>query len=176
MIARADLPRVRLGRSKLELSISVVIITFVAIVGLNRFAYVEEFSEMTVVEATVRNVRSGLRYAMAEKVIQGEEIRIAEFLGTNPVEWLTVPPAGYVGELPQAPGALGRGTWAFDRASRELVYRPRLALHLTVEAAEPVLRWRIEPTGGRDLAGRMGGVRVVSVVPYRWFEEMPPTK
>ena len=155
--------------SQFEFLLVVVVISLLSLVALDRLQEIQELSEMTVVEATLRNISSGLRYTMAEYLIHGEERRMAELVGSNPVRWLEHPPAGYLGEYAAAPERLARGAWFFDTTRRELCYRPILDEHLVIAAGGPLLCWRIVSSGDPRVTDRVGAVRVVAVPAYRWF-------
>lgn len=177
---RARLTR-QCGLSKLEFQVVIAVMAVLALVVLERLQEIQEASEKTLVETTLRNISSGLRYAMAEDIIHGEEGRIAERAGSNPVRWLEHPPAGYVGEHPGLPAPLPHGGWFFDTTRRELCYLPLLDRHLVIAGGEHLLRWRIESSGeARDSSDsrdspdphapvRVAAVRVAAVPAYRWF-------
>ncbi|HUY03858.1 MAG TPA: hypothetical protein VMV33_11275 [Rhodocyclaceae bacterium] len=157
------------GYSKLEFLVAVAVIAILALTALVRLQEIEEISEKTVIDTTLRNIDSGLRQAMAEDIIHGQEGRIALLIGANPVRYLAQPPAGYLGEYQQAPVPVPSGAWFFDSTRRELCYRPKLDRHLVIDGESPLLRWRIEPVGGRLAGGGAGSVRLTAAVGYRWF-------
>ena len=157
------------GFSQLEFLVVVTVIGILALTALIRLLEVEEASEKTVVESTLRNIDSGLRQAMAGDIIHGQEGRIALLIGANPVRYLQAPPAGYLGEFFAAPVSPPAGAWFFDGTRRELCYRPKLGWHLAIAGGEPLLCWRIEPVGGRLAGGGVGSVRLVATAGYRWF-------
>lgn len=157
------------GFSKLELLVVVAVIGILALTALARLLEIEEASEKTVVESTLRNIDSGLRQAMAGDIIHGQEGRIADLIGANPVRYLAQPPAGYLGEYPGGPELVAAGAWFFDGTRRELCYRPKLGWHLAIAGGASLLCWRIEPVGGRLAGGGVGSVRLVATRPYRWF-------
>ncbi|MDO9067127.1 MAG: hypothetical protein Q7W05_01565 [Deltaproteobacteria bacterium] len=145
------------GLSKFEFLVIIAVIGFISWLGLERLTYLQVLGEKTAVEATILNIQTGLRYAMAERVIRGEEQRIAEMGGSNPVQWLEKPPQDYVGECA---GEHAAGSWCFDLRSRELRYRPRLDLGLQPPRPKPgVLSWRIERAAGA------ASVRIVLLSP-----------
>ncbi len=158
------------GISKFEFLVVLTVIGIVSWVGLAQLRQVQEMGEKTVVEATVRNIQSGLQHEMGHHLAQGTEASIADIVGSNPVRWLERPPAGYLGEFDSAPPAMVPGQWFYDRARRELVYWPRLSRNLKVEAADGRLRWRVEPSGGPRQTVQVTRVRVSAAVAYRWYE------
>jgi len=157
------------GLSKLEFLLVLAVIAVLLLVALEQMKEVQELSEEMVVEATLRNISSGLRYAMAEDIIHGTEGRIAERVGGNPVRWLDQPPAGYLGEFPATPEPLPAGAWVFDSTRRELCYRPKLFKHLVIAGDGQLLRWRIESVAASPASARVSAVRVAAVQVYSWF-------
>jgi general secretion pathway protein G len=145
------------GLGKFEFLVVVAVIGFISWLGLERLTYLQVLGEKTAVETTILNIQTGLRYATAGHIIRGEEMRIVEMVGSNPVRWLEKPPQDYVGECA---GEHATGRWCFDVSSRELRYRPRLDLGLQPPRAKPgVLSWRIERATGA------ASVRIVLLSP-----------
>ena len=155
------------GFSLLELCVAIAVIASVAGALLNALLFYQELGEKTAVELTLLNMRSGVRFQIADKMLHGRYAELEEVLASNPVNWLEKPPAGYAGELgsdrsPQP------GEWFFDVASRELGYLPRLNAHLSLASAgDRALRWRIR--GSRSKSGEIEALSLVSVTRYTWF-------
>ncbi|HTN65137.1 MAG TPA: type II secretion system protein, partial [Burkholderiaceae bacterium] len=89
------------GASRLELLIAVIVIGIVAGLLLERLTRYQEYAEKTVMEATIANLRSGLRVRVAELMVGGQMGRMGDLLRENPITWLAAPPANYAGALPQ---------------------------------------------------------------------------
>ena len=159
----------RRGFSLLELCVAIALITFLAGVLLTAMLYYQELAEKTAGELTLLNMRSGVRYQIADKMIHGREAELEQMLSSNPVNWLEQPPPGYVGEVAgEASASLGPGDWFFDTERRELGYVPNLSLHLSFASpAEHSLRWRIR--GARSKRGDVQDLSLVSVNAYNWF-------
>lgn len=157
------------SRSILEFSVIFAVIGSVSWFGLDRLRELQELGEKTAVEMTIRNVQTGLRYAMAGHLARGEDVRISEMAGSNPVQWLEMPPVGYQGECP-VPMQLPAGGWCFDAKQRELVYRPAVERNLKIDGGGQTLRWSIKPLDGSRETGQVERVGVRSVILYRWFE------
>ncbi len=161
------------GLNKFEFLVVVAVIALIVFVALDRLRDVQEMGEKTAVEMTVRNIQSGLRWEMSERIMAGHEASIAELAGGNPVRWLEKPPSGYLGEFPAAPANFPPGHWYFDTLRGELRYRPILERNLECKQCDRVvdemaLSWRIT-RAGNTMLGRGDSVRVVTVTPYRWF-------
>jgi len=157
------------GFSLLELCVAIAVIASVAGVLLNSLLFYQELAEKTVVDLTLLNMRSGVRFQIADKMIHGRYAELEAVLASNPVNWLGKPPAGYAGELGAGTARSPQpGEWFFDVASRELGYVPRLNAHLSLASAEDrALRWRIR--GSRSKSGEIEDLSLVSVTRYTWF-------
>lgn len=143
------------GIGKFEFLVLVAVIGALAAVLLDRLAAMEREAERVEVDLTVRNIRVGLRLAVGERLMRGQEDRMGELLAANPVGFLGRLPRGYA----EDPGAAARpGAWRFDPATRMLAYRPRQpeAFGNLTE-----LRWRLDAQGARG--GRIVGIRLESL-------------
>lgn len=161
------------GLNQFEFSIILVVIGLIWLVALNRMHELQEMSEKTAVEMTISNIRSGLRWEMADRIMTHREASIAELEGGNPILWVEKKPETYLGELFAVPEKFPPGSWYFDIVSKELRYRPILERNLVCPQCERadggvILDWRIEKTGN-PMFGRGDTVRVVTLSAYRWF-------
>ena len=87
------------GASRLELVVSIVLVGIFATVFLERTLYYQEYAEMTAMEMTVANMRTGLRYKVAELIMNNRMSEIATLADENPMTWLsslTSAPSGNV--------------------------------------------------------------------------------
>ncbi|MBS1129654.1 MAG: hypothetical protein H6R16_656 [Proteobacteria bacterium] len=75
--------------------------------------------EEAIVQSEVAAIRIGLVEAVAHREGFGGELPKSK----NPLDWVSVRPANYVGELDVAPE--NRSVWYFDRPAGELVFRFR---------------------------------------------------
>ena len=158
------------GLTWLEFSVVAVVLSVFAGSLLTALLYYEELGEAAVVQLTVQNVRSGLRYQIAERLVQGRAWDMGELLRANPLSWVASSPDGYVGSVRNADiGSLPKGSWFYDIDRAELGYIPRLTSHLSMERGEPMLlRWQIKALRS-DVPREVEGLMLVSVSPYRWF-------
>jgi hypothetical protein len=157
------------GINRLEFAVSVAVIGIAATVLLGSALYYEELGEKTEVELTIRNIRAGLRYQVADRMIHGRMSELAALSGSNPVRWIEHPPRNYVGERRAAnlEGA-DKGEWCFDPGWKELRYRPRLRNYLSPEL--PVLHWRVVVVLGTGGNRSIESLALVNLEPYRWFQ------
>jgi len=157
------------GATRLEVIVAVIILSLLAGWLLHTMRFYQELTEKTVVENSILNLRSGLRFRVADLIIRGEAEKQATLARTNPVLLAERPPAGYFGEV-RGPGNLPPGSWYYEQDRAELVYIPKLHSHLLVtdsrQPESPVLRWQIRPGGG---GGAGVAVDIELLTPYDWF-------
>ncbi len=161
------------GLSKFEFAVVLAIFGILATLLLDRLVALEHDTERLEVALTLRHIDIGLKLAIGERMMRGEEARIPELLDRNPLDFLGQQQVG--AGPPQAdtppvggsePGLRARGAnkvgaggtadrWAYDPASRILGYRPRQP-----EAFEgnTRLEWRF--IGHIDELGRNVGLRL----------------
>jgi len=156
--------------SLLETCAAIALLGTFAAALLATLLYYQELGEKTTVEMTLLNVRSGIRFEIADKMIHGRTAELDRVLDSNPVNWLESAPPGYVGELKDEEiGRVNPGEWFYDTTRRQLGYVPKQALHLNLESSgDHALRWRIR--GVRSARGDVEDLSLVSVTPYTWFQ------
>lgn len=144
-----------------------------ALVLLRALNEVKVQAERQTVELTVRNIRTGMQFAMSEALMRQRESEIAAWAGSDPTRWLELPPAGYRGECsPDEQRSLPEGAWCFEGGSRQLVYRPRDAKHLRgLDDGQPCaqLVWRVVRVTDSAVNGGFVGVRLEPASSCRWF-------
>lgn len=137
---------------------------------LTALLYYEELAEATVVQLTIENIRSGLRYQIADRLVAGRTPEIGPLLGANPVSWLERSPDGYVGIVRTGSvRSLPAGSWFYDIDRGEIGYVPTLSFHLVAEpGGRAILRWRMQALRS-PTPGEVEGLTLAVVTPYRWF-------
>lgn len=112
------------GFTLFELFVAAIVLGVLALFLLDRVLTYQEMAEKTAVEMTIMNMRTGLRYQVAEFMVHNQDNEIAGLVGENPVKWLDPPPPNYIGEL-KSPrwDEIPPGNWYFDPGTRELCYR-----------------------------------------------------
>lgn len=158
------------GFTWLEFSVVASVLAVLAGSLLTALLYYEELAEATAVQLTVENIRSGLRYQIADRLVAGRTPEIGRLLGANPVSWLERPPDGYVGIVRTGSvRSLPAGSWFYDIDRGEIGYVPKLSFHLVAEPGAPaILRWRMQALRS-PTPGEVEGLALVAVTPYRWF-------
>ncbi len=169
MRAMTILPNRARGASRLELIVVTLILVALSTWLLHTMRFYQELTEKTVVESTVINLRSGLRFKIADLILKGTPEKQAGLALSNPVLYAESPPRGYLGEM-RAPGELPAGSWYYEQDRAELVYIPVLKANLALaDGSQPErlrLRWQIKAAE----AGRAGDTVDIEVLtPYQWF-------
>lgn len=109
-------------------------------------------TERLEVDLVVRNIGVGLKLAIGERIMRGEEARIAELLEENPLNFLGETKVG-AGET----ASLGAKRWRYVEATRELIYQTRQPAAFDGRAE---LRWHL--AAHRDALGRTVGLGLES--------------
>jgi hypothetical protein len=133
------------GRSILELVIVLSVAGVLALVLIDRLAVFQEYGEKAAMELAVRNMRSGLRYRVADLMNRDRMRDADQILQDNPISWLEGPPANYLGELRDPPpDRIVPGSWYFDATQHELVYLPRHRRFMKpARPGDYAIRWRV---------------------------------
>jgi general secretion pathway protein G len=155
--------------------VAITIVTVFAGVLLQRLLYLQEYAEMTAMDLTVANLRTGLRFKTGELLIGGKVSDIATLADGNPVGWLQHRPENYLGEFDRKPDADLRGKWYFDKTRRDLVYTINDKRHfLPVSDQDYAFRWHVvrqpvEKQNNGDGKGKVQWVALVQVAGGQWF-------
>src|SRR5579859_3235109 len=168
-------PALQRGVSWVELIVSIVLLTIFLLVFLERALYYQEYGEMTAMEMTVANMRTGLRYKVADLIMNNRLSEIATLADENPINWLASPPENYLGEYDAAPPTDVAGNWYFDRTQRELVYTVNNRRHFVPgSGGDYTLRYRAMPVQAQQAATANGSrsqkwISLVQVQGYVWL-------
>jgi len=156
------------GLTKFEFSVALAVMGVMAAIALQRYIELQELAEKAQVEATLRNIQSGLAQEMARRIIAGQDGQVDDMVGSNPVRWLARPPEGYLGES-AAEAELPAGAWMFDQERKELRYQPNFSRNLYVEGGTKSLRWQVRRPKMNEPRPFLSPVGVMAVVPYQWY-------
>jgi general secretion pathway protein G len=161
------------GFTLIELLVVVSIVAILFGVGLERLLRYQEMGERAAVEQNVAAMNTALNMKFAAYVVRGRPAAIENEVGKNPINLLTRPPEGYLGEL-YSPDikSLPRSSWYFDRASHDLVYLPNRRRYLSAGDGPPdTLRFRVgltevpnEPDEPRQLPQPF----IAANPPFKW--------
>lgn len=100
-----------------EFAVAVILIGILALMLMRSLGEVRLAME----EATVQSVAAAMRIELVEAVVHRETTGGALPASVNPVDWVSVRPAAYLGERDTLPKETS--VWYFDRTAGELVYR-----------------------------------------------------
>lgn len=131
-----------------------------------------ERSEKLTVDMTVSAIRTGMKAAMTEAILRGQEMELSRWPGSNPLRFL----GEGATEASAACAAAERktGVWCFDAVSGELSYRPRHAIHLRLigeHTGTDTLRWRISGETIQEQHPPYFGLNLQLLTPYGWFDD-----
>lgn len=167
------------GASLLEVMLVVALVLVFILLASERILQLRQTAEQVGVEHTIGTLRSALGSQMAATVVQQGMAGLLALDGSNPMELLEQLPVNYLGARDQAPEPHPPGSWYFDRAQQELIYRARYPARLYISDApqsEQIrLRLRVYYAAATDTEeGPVQSVqRVViePVHPYVWLGE-----
>lgn len=152
------------GITLFEMLVMSVVLGVLALFLLDRVQTYQEMAEKSAVDMTIMNMRTGLRYQMADYLVQNQDQKIVGLVGQNPVKWLVTPPPNYLGEIQGQPEKeMARGKWHFDTKMRELCYSVDKGRNfVSAHGDKQILCVRIAL-----LSKSVVGLTLVE--PYRWF-------
>lgn len=141
------------GFSLLELAVAFGIVGIFSGVLLYKMLDMEAFAERTIVDLTIANLRTGLRYRTGDLLIRDRVSEISTLADENPVNWLQANPPNYAGEFEGEPGVDLRGKWYFDKSRHELVYTVNNRRHfLPGSGQDYTVRWHAVRMQARENA------------------------
>jgi len=164
------------GASFLEFAVCMALVGIFVGVLLERALYYQEYAEKTAMEWTAGNIRTGLRYKVADLILANRASEIQTLADENPMNWLAERPPNYLGELDSAPADEPKGQWYFDRHKRELVYTVNNRRHFSPSSYRDFgVRYRamrVSVGAVTDRSPNFAGtwVSLVLVAEYGWFQ------
>jgi len=160
------------GFSAFELAVSIIVISVLAAVLLNRLGYYQEMAEKAKMESELRTIKTGLQIRLAELIVTNRQGEAAKLESEDPIRWLDEKPSNYGGSYRTPPDT---GTWYFDANERQLVYvvNSGSRLNLDSDASPKQIRFHARLLKDRlwlygVLVESVTGVALVPVNPYRW--------
>jgi general secretion pathway protein G len=164
------------GASFVEFAVSIALIGIFVGVLLERTSYYQEYAEKTAMESTAENIRTGLRYKVADLMLANRAPEIPSLADENPMNWLGERPPNYLGELDSAPADEMKGQWYFDKRNQELVYTVNNRRHFSPSTYRDFsVRYRamrVSAGAVTDSSPKIGEtwVSLVLVAEYGWFQ------
>lgn len=165
------------GLARFELVITISLISVLTGIFAQRFLYLQEYAEKTVMEATVVNIRSGLRYKLAELIVEERSSEIPALMNENPIQWLERPPENYVGEFEHPERAvIPSGSWYFNKRHKQLVYRLNRDSYFDGPGEVSEICFRVGGVAqslqtGEAAAQGLSALKFEGVTPASWFGE-----
>lgn len=145
------------GYSLHELAVALGIVGVFCGVLLYKMLDMQEYAERAVMDMTVANLKTGLRYRTGELLMRDRVSEISTLADENPVNWLQANPPNYAGEFAGDPGIDLRGKWYFDKTRHELVYTVNNRRHfLPGSGQDYTLRWHAVRMRARENANPGG--------------------
>jgi len=164
------------GAGFVEFAVSTALIGIFVGVLLERALYYQEYAEKAAMESTAENIRTGLRYKVADLMLANRMSEIPALADENPMLWLGKRPPNYLGELESAPADEAKGHWHFDKRNRELVYTVNNRRHFSPSLYRDFsVRYRVMRVSAgavTDSSPNLSGtwVSLVLVAEYGWFQ------
>ncbi|HEX7812643.1 MAG TPA: hypothetical protein VF460_12100 [Burkholderiales bacterium] len=160
------------GVSRFELMVCVMVFGVLLAVFIEKGLYYQEYAEKTAMEMTVANIRTGLRYRIADLMLANRMSEIPTLADENPMDWLAEKPKNYQGERDSAPATPLEGMWYFDKKSRELIYTVNNRQHFSPSAYRDfTVRYRAMRVRGTDgQAAAETWIAFVGTSDYRWLQ------
>ena len=113
------------GFTMFELLISLIIISILTVVLLNRVWFYQEQIEKASMMQLANTLQGALFVRYSSLLAQRRDADIKALVDENPMHWLMQAPANYAGEFAEVtPNTVPPGSWAFDLGTRELIYVP----------------------------------------------------
>jgi general secretion pathway protein G len=162
------------GFTLVELATVTCITVVLILTFLNRVLFYQEQVERAAMIGLVTGVQSSLNMQQMGFLLRNEETKIAALATENPVNFLDEKPLNYAGEFfDPAPDAIAPGNWAFDLKSREMIYVPDHARHISFTGeGQKWIRYQVKLIQGitKEASGKgnLASVTFEPVIPYRW--------
>lgn len=162
------------GVTLLEVMIALIIISVLGFVALRYYQKLLVDVERTKVRHDVGVMRSAIGMQVARYVVAGKKDRLADLVGSNPMDLLDELPDNYRGTfVGLAPEQLEPGGWYFEVGGGVLVYvvlnsefcETALADPKRIEFKISLISSDSRETGHKEV----GGVTLRESSPYRWL-------
>lgn len=145
------------GFTLLELAVSVIVVSVILGLLLQRFQLYQQEAEPIAVRQLVGTLRTALGVRNVQLIVAKKEHLLRSIIGENPMNWLVHPPSNYLGEYHALEGkALPDGYWYYDRGDKSLVYRSKH--RKTLLSDRPILlRFKVEFSKSTLQSGKSSG-------------------
>ena len=160
------------GFTLIELVLVIIVVSVVAVAGIERLIYYQERVEKAAMDATLAAIKMGLQIRLAELIVTNRQNLAAQLERENPLHWLDEPPVNSDGDSRTLDL---HGNWYFAADVHQLVYMPKNSGFLDMgPQSDGKLRFQVRLQydvieGGGMQSKVPVGIRIVAVRPYRWF-------
>jgi len=175
------LPCYQKGFSFLELVLVIIIIGLLLTVAVDKLLILKVEAERTAMETILGNLRSAMNLQVADHITRNKVGELAKIQDSNPMDWLSVRPDGYIGVLDEPdPADVEPYKWYFDSYNKELVYKVGNADYFESKPKSLKLarfKLKLDYTDADSNGGynpridEIHGLTLNSVEPYTWLVE-----
>ena len=160
------------GFSLIELVVSLLLVSVLVGVFLERALYYRELAEKSAMEQVAMDIRSSVNLRVAELVLNNRFAELSDLANQNPMDLLARKPANYLGVLTASSWSTAApGNWYFDSTSKEVVYLIDLGRYFVPDGHDQQqVAWHITLVrGGAGKPELPQWARFELVKPYVWF-------
>jgi prepilin-type N-terminal cleavage/methylation domain-containing protein len=161
------------GFTLFEIVVVILLIGVLMTMAIDRMLQLQVIAEKVSVQQMIGNLQGAVNLQAAELIVDKGLDSVRSLAGTNPMQYLQVPPANYIGLKDDNNAAqLPQESWYFDTKQNILVYTVKNTDYFeTTLVGAPRIRLRVElifkDNNGRG-AGQVRGINVNSLDEYRW--------
>jgi general secretion pathway protein G len=156
------------------MSLASEIVTIFLTVFIDRMAFYQEYAEKMAMELTAANIRTGLRFRVADLMLANRMAEVPALADENPINWLAEKPENYLGAFDGVPPEPTRGKWYFDLRNRQLVYTVNNRRHFESHGGQDFsVRYRATRQRAEGDQGAAMGETWVAFAPTRDFRWQP---
>ncbi len=168
------------GISMIEITIVIGLLAALAGFLVTRLGRLQLDAERAAMQQVLQGVRSVLNLQVASWFASGRTRDLREFVGSNPMEQFSPPPASYVGRVRADDASWIRGgQWYFDEDDGLLIYRVQNEQYFECSlAGPPRARFKILGVNAdgirsaqfRSEGTKIQGLTVSAVEPFLWMD------
>lgn len=156
--------RVQRGFTLLELVVVVVLVVLLFVTAIENLLPLRGEAERAALMSTIGGLQSATGLEASRRAVI-DSAKLAAMDGDNPMAWLALTPATYVGDIDSYTD-LARGQWGYMPGSGILFYRVRYPEYFEGDFDQPAgIRFRVT-VDRRN--GRMNGIRLAQLDRGEW--------
>lgn len=167
VIGRRALLQTSRGFTLWELMVVIALVVTLFVTAIENLLPMRGDAERAAVAATVGSLQSALGMESIRRAMTRGDEMLETMDGANPMDWLAVTPANYLGVIDGDLSSVPRGHWAFDVTQGILFYRVRYPQYFEGSFTRPSgLRFQVIAERGMD--GKLGGIRLARLDSGAW--------